>query len=56
MRNGQSRESAIIGAQEKHELNAAASEGVDGVAKIKQLIGKPKDTSKQLSWADIKFS
>ena len=55
-RSGQSRESAIVGAQEKHELSAAASKGVDGVAKIKQLIGKRKDTSKQLSWADIKFS
>ena len=55
-RSGQSRESAIAGAQEKHELSAAASEGVDGVAKVKQLISKPEDTSKQLSWADIKFS
>lgn len=56
-RSGQSRESAIAGAQEKHELSAAASEGVDGVAKVKQLISKPpENTSKQLSWADIKFS
>ena len=55
-RSGQSRESAIAGAQEKYELSAAASKGVDGVAKVKQLISKPKDASKQLSWADIKFS
>ncbi|MGL5879233.1 MAG: DNA phosphorothioation system sulfurtransferase DndC, partial [Xenococcaceae cyanobacterium] len=57
-RNGQSRESAIVQAQEKHELNAAVSDGVNGVEKIRQLIGKPEPSSagKQLSWADVKFA
>ena len=56
VRSGQSRESAIAGAQEKHELSAAVGDGADGVAKLKQLTSKPpENTSKQLSWADIKF-
>ena len=58
LRNGQSRESAIAQAQEKHGLNAAVVDGVDGVQKIRQLIDKSesKGADKQLSWADIKFS
>lgn len=56
VRNSESRESAISRAKEKYELSAAVNDGVDGVEKIKQLMSKPQDAGKQLSWADVKFS
>ncbi len=59
-KSGRKKEEAIADAHEKHDLGLAVEAVKDGnteaITRVKQLMVKPEEEGKQLSWADVKFA